>query len=109
MLSLLTKLVSKLVVYPENMRRNMELTGGLYASQAALLMLTEKGMERKAAYEAVQRAAMKTWRDGGGLASNLAGEPTVSAHLSAEEIAHACSPDRHFRHVEEKFRAVGID
>ena len=77
MLSLLTKLVSKLIVYPENMRRNMELTGGLYASQAALLMLTEKGMERKAAYEAVQRAAMKTWREGGGLAKNLSEDEAI--------------------------------
>ena len=108
MLVTLTKLVSKLIVYPENMRRNMELTGGLYASQSALLMLTEKGMERKDAYEAVQRAAMKTWKDKGGLAKNLAEEPTVSAHLSAEEIEDACAPDRHFRHVEAKFRAVGI-
>jgi adenylosuccinate lyase len=108
MLVTLTKLVSKLIVYPENMRRNMELTGGLYASQSALLMLTEKGMERKDAYEAVQRAAMKTWTDKGGLAKNLAEEPTVSAHLSAEEIEDACAPDRHFRHVEAKFRAVGI-
>ena len=108
MLVTLTKLVSKLIVYPENMRRNMELTGGLYASQSALLMLTEKGMERKDAYEAVQRAAMKTWKDKGGLAKNLAEEPTVSGHLSAEEIEDACAPDRHFRHVEAKFRAVGI-
>jgi adenylosuccinate lyase len=108
MLVTLTKLVSKLIVYPENMRRNMELTGGLYASQSALLMLTEKGMERKDAYEAVQRAAMKTWKDTGGLAKNLAEEPTVSAHLSAKEIEDACAPDRHFRHVEAKFRAVGI-
>jgi adenylosuccinate lyase len=108
MLVTLTKLVSKLIVYPENMRRNMELTGGLYASQSALLMLTEKGMERKDAYEAVQRAAMKTWKDKSGLAKNLAEEPTVSAHLSAEEIEDACAPDRHFRHVEAKFRAVGI-
>jgi adenylosuccinate lyase len=108
MLVTLTKLVSKLIVYPENMRRNMELTGGLYASQSALLMLTEKGMERKDAYEAVQRAAMKTWKDKGGLAKNLAEEPTVSGHLSAEEIQDACAPDRHFRHVEAKFRAVGI-
>lgn len=108
MLVTLTKLVAKLVVYPENMRRNMELTGGLYASQAALLMLTEKGMERKAAYEAVQRAAMKTWKEGGGLAKHLAEEPTVSKHLDAAAIAEACSPERHFRHVEEKFRAVGI-
>ena len=108
MLVTLTKLVSKLIVYPENMRRNMELTGGLYASQSALLMLTEKGMERKDAYEAVQRAAMKTWKDKGGLAKNLAEEPTVSAHLSAKEIEDACAPDRHFRHVEAKFQAVGI-
>lgn len=108
MLVTLTKLVSKLIVYPENMRRNMELTGGLYASQSALLMLTEKGMERKDAYEAVQRAAMKTWKDKGGLAKNLSEEPTVSTHLSAEEIQDACAPDRHFRHVESKFRAVGI-
>ena len=108
MLVTLTNLVAKLIVYPENMRRNMELTGGLYASQSALLMLTEKGMERKDAYEAVQRAAMKTWKDKGGLAKNLSEEPTVSAHLSAEEIQDACTPDRHFRHVESKFRAVGI-
>ena len=108
MLVTLTKLVSRLVVYPENMRRNMELTGGLYASQAALLRLTEKGMERKEAYEAVQRAAMKTWREGGGLATHLAAEPTVSAHLSSDEIADACSPDRHFRHVQAKFEALGL-
>jgi adenylosuccinate lyase len=108
MLVTLTKLVSRLLVYPENMKRNMEITGGLYASQSALLMLTERGMERKDAYEAVQRAAMKTWKDGGGLAKNLSEEPTVSSHLSAADIEHACAPERHFRFVEDKFRAVGI-
>jgi adenylosuccinate lyase len=108
MIVTLTKLVAQLIVYPENMKRNMELTGGLYASQAALLMLTEKGMERKDAYEAVQRAAMKTWREGGGLAKNLSEEPTVASHLAAADIESACAPERHFRHVEEKFRAVGI-
>ena len=108
MIVTLTKLVARLIVYPENMKRNMELTGGLYASQAALLMLTEKGMERKDAYEAVQRAAMKTWREGGGLAKNLSEEPTVASHLAAADIESACAPERHFRHVEEKFRAVGI-
>jgi adenylosuccinate lyase len=108
MLVTLTKLVAKMLVYPENMRRNMELTGGLYASQAALLMLTEKGMERKDAYEAVQRAAMKTWKEGGGLAKHLTDEPTVSKHLGADDIANACAPERHFRHVERKFQAVGI-
>lgn len=109
MLVTLRKLVAKLIVYPENMRRNMELTGGLYASQAALLMLTEKGMERKDAYEAVQRAAMKTWRNRDGLPKNLAEEPEVAARLSTEEIGKACSPERHFHHVEAKLRAVGIE
>ena len=72
-------------------------------------MLTEKGLDRKEAYEAVQRAAMKTWKDGGGLAKNLADEPTVSKHLSTSDIESACAPERHFRHVEDKFRAVGIE
>lgn len=108
MLVQLRKLVEGLQVYPENMKRNMEITGGLYASQSALLMLTEKGLERKDAYEAVQRAAMKTWKEGGAFADNLAAEPTVAAHLNREDIAVACAPERHFRHVEDKFRAVGI-
>ena len=108
MLVQLAKLVSGLVVYPENMKRNMEATRGLYASQAALLMLTEKGLERKVAYEAVQRAAMKTWREGGEFAANLAAEPEVAAKLGKAEIEAACATERHFRHVEEKFRAVGI-
>lgn len=109
MLVTLQKLVSKLIVYPENMRRNMELTGGLYASQAALLMLTEKGMERKDAYEAVQRAAMKTWKNRDGLPKNLAEEPEVAARLSTQEIEKACSPERHFHHVDAKLSAVGIE
>jgi len=108
MLVQLRKLVEGLQVYPENMKRNMEITGGLYASQSALLMLTEKGLERKDAYEAVQRAAMKTWKEGGNFAENLAAEPTVAQHLDQDDIISACAPDRHFRFVEEKFRAVGI-
>ena len=108
MLVQLRKLVEGLQVYPENMKRNMEITGGLYASQSALLMLTEKGLERKDAYEAVQRAAMKTWKEGGNFADNLAEEPTVAKHLSKEDIVKACAPDRHFSHIEDKFRAVGI-
>jgi len=109
MLVTLCKLVDGLQVYPENMKRNMDITRGLYASQSALLMLTEKGLERKDAYEAVQRAAMKTWKEGGVFADNLAAEPTVSAHLDAAAIADACAPERHFRFVDEKFRAVGIE
>jgi adenylosuccinate lyase len=108
MLVKLDNLVGGLLVYPENMKRNMEITGGLYASQSALLKLTEKGIERKTAYEAVQRAAMRTWQTKIPLAQTLAEEPEVAAQLSPEEIADACAPERHFAHVRDKFAKVGI-
>jgi adenylosuccinate lyase len=108
MLVTLTRLVEFLQIYPENMKKNMELTHGLYASQSALLKLTSSGMERKTAYEAVQRAAMKTWKTGTPLATTLAEEAEVAEHLSLEEIQDACSPERHFAHVEAKFKALGI-
>ncbi len=109
MLVKLRKLVEGLQVYPENMKRNMDITGGLWASQSALLMLTERGLERREAYEAVQRASMKTWKDGGKFSENLAAEPSVAAHLGSEEIASACAPERHFQHVDAKFKALGIE
>ncbi len=108
MLVLLRKLVDGLQVYPKNMKRN---TGDhRQASTPARprsLMLTAKGLERKDAYEAVQRAAMKTWK-GGAFADNLKQEPTVRGKLSDEDIDTACAPQRHYQHVEDKFRAVGI-
>ncbi len=109
MLHKLTNLVAKLLVYPENMQRNLDLTLGLYASQSALLQLTEAGLERKTAYEAVQRAAMRTWSEKIPLAQTLAEEPSVAKHLSPEQVADACAIERHFEHVDAKFRAVGIE
>ena len=108
MLVTLQRLVEGLQVYPENMRRNMEITRGLYASQSVLLMLTEKGLDRQEAYEAVQRAAMKTWKADGNFTDNLAAEPIVARYLTKEDLAQACSPERHFRHIADKFEAVGI-
>src|SRR6266446_304844 len=61
MLVTLTKLVDGLIVYPENMKRNLELSLGLWNSQTVLLALIKKGLTREAAYELVQRNAMKTW------------------------------------------------
>jgi adenylosuccinate lyase len=109
MLVTLRGLVDRLIVYPENMARNLGLTKGLYFSQTILLKLTEQGMERKAAYEAVQRAAMKTWQGGDSLPANLAAEPEVAAHLSRAEVDALCSLDIHFRHLDETFRKVGLE
>jgi adenylosuccinate lyase len=109
MLVTLRKLVERLLVYPANMERNLRITKGLYFSQTILLKLTERGLERKAAYEAVQRAAMKTWQGEKSLQENLASEPEVSALLSREEIDHLCSLDIHYAHVDETFRKLGIN
>ncbi len=66
-------------------------------------------MERKNAYEAVQRAAMKTWRDEASLQENLAAEAEIAALLSREEIDTLCSLDIHFAHVDETFRRLGLE
>ena len=63
----------------------------------------------KVAYEAVQRAAMRTWKEKVPLAQTLAEEPEVAAKLTAEDVAEACSLDHHFKHVDAKFRAVGLE
>ena len=109
MLVSLKKLVDRLLVYPENMERNLRITKGLYFSQTILLQLTARGLERKAAYEAVQRAAMKTWQGDISLQENLAAEPDVAAVLSRSEIDHLCSLEIHFAHVDETFRKLGLE
>ena len=108
MLVTLRKLVDRLLVYPENMERNLQLTKGLYFSQSVLLELTRRGMERKTAYEAVQRAAMATWQGTVSLQENLSAEAEVSALLGREEIERLCSLGIHFAHVEETFRRLGL-
>ena len=108
MLVLLRKLVDRLLVYPENMERNLRITKGLYFSQTILLKLTERGMERKAAYEAVQSAAMKTWQGAVSLQENLAAEPQIAALLTRAEIDKLCSLDIHFQHVDATFRQLGL-
>lgn len=109
MLHLLTTLVAGLQIYPENMARNINLTHGLYGSQSVLLALTDRGMARQTAYEAVQRAAMRTWRERSAFSSSLCEEPEVTALLLKDEIEEICSPQKHFAHVAEKLRGVGID
>lgn len=109
MLVKLRELVEGLQVYPERMQKNLDLAKGLYNSQSILLALTRAGAERKAAYEAVQRAAMKTWSGTDSFAQNAKHEPEITAKLSAQEIDSLCSLDIHLRHVDATFRAVGLE
>ena len=109
MLVKLRELVEGLQVYPERMEQNLELTKGLYFSQSILLALTRAGAERKSAYEAVQRAAMKTWKGEGTFAENIKRESEIAARLSEAEIDRLCSLDVHFQHVDMTFTALGLD
>ena len=109
MLFKLRNLIEQLQVYPDNMARNLGLTKGLYHSQAILLALTRAGANRQAAYEAVQRAALRTWQGQQSFAENAKREPEISARLSAAEIDALCSLEIHFRHLDETFRALGLE
>jgi len=109
MLVLLTRLIRDLTVYPEHMQRNMDITLGLYGSQAVLLELTDRGMARKNAYEAVQRAAMRTWAEKIPLLQTLREEAEVLSLIPADDLEKICAPQRHFTHIESKLRTVGID
>ena len=109
MLAKLREIIKKLQVYPERMAQNLALTKGLYFSQSILLALTRQGAERKAAYEAVQRAAMKTWKGAESFSANAKKEPEITGRLSESEIDSLCSLDVHLKHVDETFRAVGLD
>jgi adenylosuccinate lyase len=108
MLVTLGNLVAKLLVYPERMKTNLERSKGLYFSQSILLALTRAGVDRKSAYEAVQRAAMKTWEGSATFAENAKQEAEIKRHLNAAEIDRLCSMEPHFRYVDETFRALGL-
>ena len=109
MLVKLREIVEGLQVYPERMESNLAMTKGLYFSQSVLLALTRAGAERKNAYEAVQRAAMNTWKGDGTFADNAKKEPEIAARLSAAEIDRLCSLDVHFQHIDATFKALGLD
>ena len=109
MLYKLRELMERLQVYPERMKQNLESNKGLYFSQSVLLALTKAGAERKQAYEAVQRAAMRTWKGEGSFADNAKREPEIAATLTDAEIDALCSLEVHLRHVDSTFRSLGLE
>ncbi|HWD67785.1 MAG TPA: adenylosuccinate lyase [Caulobacteraceae bacterium] len=102
----LAGVVERLVVYPENMARNLKRLGGLVHSQRVLLALTQKGMAREAAYAAVQRNAMKVWRGEGDFIDLLKADPEVRPELSDEELVRLFDSAWHFAHVDTIFARV---
>ncbi len=105
-LARLAGIIDKLVVYPDNMRKNLDRLGGLIHSQRILLALTQKGVAREDAYAMVQRNAMKAWRGEGDFLALLKADAELRGHLSEKELAANFDLDFHFAHVDTIFRRV---
>ena len=114
MLVTLAKLVDGLVVYPENMKRNLKLSLGMWNSQTVLLALIKKGLSREQAYDLVQRNAMKTWevkhagRDDADFVEQLKSDPEVARHFKPGELEKLCSLEFHFKEIKNRFRGLGL-
>jgi adenylosuccinate lyase len=102
----LAGIIDRLIVYPDNMRSNLERLGGLVHSQRVLLALTQKGVAREDAYRLVQRNAMKAWRGEGDFLALLKADPEVRKALSEEELAANFNLDFHFAQVDTIFSRV---
>jgi adenylosuccinate lyase len=114
MLATLTKLTDGLIVYPENMKKNLRLSLGMWNSQTILLALIRKGLTREEAYDLVQRNAMKTWEakhtgcDDADFLEVLKSDPEVAKHFKPGELEKLCSLEFHFKEVEQRFKQLGL-
>ena len=105
-LARLTGVIERLVVYPENMRKNLDRLGGLVHSQRVLLALTQAGVSREDGYRLVQRNAMKVWEEGADFLEELLADPEVRAALSEAEIREKFDLDYHTKQVDTIFERV---
>src|ERR1700761_1402851 len=100
----LASVMERLVIYPQNMAKNLDRLGGLVHSQRVLLALTQKGMSREASYAAVQRNAMQVWRGEGNFLDFLKADPEVT--LSDAELGELFDLGYHFKNVDRVFARV---
>jgi adenylosuccinate lyase len=102
----LAGLIEQLVVYPDRMARNLDISRGLVHSERVLLALTQAGMSREDAYRAVQRCAMAAWDGEIRFVDALAGDADVARHLSPQALAALFDDRHHLRHVDDVFERV---
>ncbi|MBI1362497.1 MAG: adenylosuccinate lyase [Proteobacteria bacterium] len=102
----LGKMVQELVVYPDAMRRNLDMLGGTVYSQRILLALTQKGMSREDAYAAVQAAALEAWEAGKDFKQLLGTNTAITEHLSVQELDELFDPTAYSKHVDTIFARV---
>lgn len=108
MLQRLTKIITKLLVYPDNMLRNLAQLKGLIFSQMVLLALTRKGMLRETAYRLVQQSAMEVWQSGKEFKQLLLMQPEITQVLTPAEIDDCFDLKTHLRNIDKIFERVGI-
>jgi adenylosuccinate lyase len=107
-LDIFTGVISGLQVYPQRMKKNMDITKGLLFSQRVLLALIDKGLGRQEAYKLVQRNAMKSWRGNRRFLSLLKADPEIIAVLPADELESLFDYQYYLRYVDEIFKRLGL-
>ena len=101
-----TSMMDQLLLYPQNMQRNLDLLGGLVFSQRVMLALTQKGVSREGAYTMVQRNAMKVWEEGKDFLTELLGDKEVIAVMPDAELRPLFDLAYHIKHVDTIFKRV---
>jgi adenylosuccinate lyase len=105
-----TDLIKNLLVYPDNMQRNMNLYGGVIFSQRVLLTLVDKGMLREDAYAIVQTNAHQAWnQEGGDFRALIAQDPQVQKYLSEADLAECFNPQHHLQNLDVVYKRLAID
>lgn len=108
MLDKFTAVAKNLVVYPDNMRRNLDRTKGLVFSQSLLLALTRKGMLREDAYQSVQSSAMRAWNSGDDFRSLIESDKRIGEWLSQQEIENCFDINHNLGNIDFIFKRVGL-
>ncbi|MEY3827419.1 MAG: hypothetical protein RLZZ148_2238 [Cyanobacteriota bacterium] len=109
MLKEITDLVKNLLVYPENMKRNMNVYGGVIFSQRVLLALVEKGLNREEAYKIVQECAHKAWNtEQGNFQGLISQDAQVKSVLSPQEIEACFDPQQHLKNLDLIYQRLAI-
>ncbi len=105
-LNRLAGLLEKLIVYPENMKKNLNKLSGLIHSQQILLLLTQKGASRELAYRYVQKNAMKVWEHGANFKDQLLEDKDILEYLTVDDIKSQFDLAYHLKHVDTIFKRV---
>ena len=108
MLRKLADVVSGMVVYPENMRANLDSLKGLVCSEHIMLALVDSGMQKDDAYRTVQSLAMKAWETRGDFRQMVAQEPAITGRLNASQLSACFDYDRHLKHAERAYQRLQV-